>query len=976
MTVSAVAGLIGRDLASDQLRGCLRRATDRAAIALITGEAGIGKTSLIDGWCAELDSAETFVLRVGCVELMGDAVPFAALAAMLRTVWGDPSLVGLLSKRTRKEAGALLALSGRTQLTGKADLFERLLRLAYELTGGTRQAVLVLDDVQWADQATLDFLTFLSRNLPPRMLLVIAGRMPDMTARPPLQQLAATLTRNSECTAVRLMPFSPDELTELAGLLRPGQDADIAALLHRTEGNPLLATEMLVAGSDLNRLPGTLEDVLVARLGTLSPAAVDLVRLLAIAGRPVDHDLIAGVAAITDDELLAGLREAVAAGVLVADRDREEYSFRHVLMQEAVVGHLLPGDRRRLHLAWATALQRLPETPRSPARAAECATHWYRSGAVDPAKRAAIRAGRLAAAVYAFDEARRHFQRAAELTDRRGTDQPVDRVRDPDDDTGPDWQWRTEAAEACRWTGCFAEATEYARQALAADLPAVERARITERLATYLLESGEGAAASAAFDEAAGLLDETAPSVVAATVRASRAHFRLISGDHEGAIELARVAVLTAAQVDAPAAEGRARITLGLSLIFAGQLNEGSDLVRAGHALVRDHGDLDDRRRADSNLSYALLIAGHTAQACDAALAGLALIRRYGLEASAGAGLAANVVVLLRVTGRWEHAIAISDEVLQADEFDGRTTLAHLVRAELETARGRVDEARTHLDRVHAMAALAHAPLASDIGLAEAEWSLLAGDLVTAADRLRAVAELARTASARADLQFCRSALRLLAEVAAPGCPRDVTGSVRAALPDAPELATRAELACDRLGAPEGVALLTTARGEFGRVSGPSDPATWEEAGSLWAGLQRPFDEAYCRYRLAEALLQGQQRSQRTDRALRTAHRLADELGADALRRDVERLAQRSRIDLTPRTGQPAQIAPLVGGLTEREHSVLVLLAQGRTNREIARSLFISDRTVGVHVSNILRKLAVANRAEAAAAAARLGLLS
>jgi DNA-binding NarL/FixJ family response regulator len=126
----------------------------------------------------------------------------------------------------------------------------------------------------------------------------------------------------------------------------------------------------------------------------------------------------------------------------------------------------------------------------------------------------------------------------------------------------------------------------------------------------------------------------------------------------------------------------------------------------------------------------------------------------------------------------------------------------------------------------------------------------------------------------------------------------------------------------------------------------------------------------------AEALLSGHGARAAATTALQQAHQTAQRLGAAPLLRELEGLARRARIDLTePQpAGEPAPARPAEPyGLTPREREVLTLLAEGRTNPQIAGALFISAKTVGIHVSNILAKLGVASRGEAAAVAHRGG---
>jgi DNA-binding NarL/FixJ family response regulator len=158
-----------------------------------------------------------------------------------------------------------------------------------------------------------------------------------------------------------------------------------------------------------------------------------------------------------------------------------------------------------------------------------------------------------------------------------------------------------------------------------------------------------------------------------------------------------------------------------------------------------------------------------------------------------------------------------------------------------------------------------------------------------------------------------------------------------------------------------------------------SDPERWQTAAAAWERLGRPFEVAYARFRQAEALLlAGRTPRPQAETILRQAHQTAVALGAAPLRREIELLAQRGRllleepVDTTVAPTAPSSAASL--GLTQREAEVLALVAEGRTNRQIGETLFITPKTASVHVSRILAKLGVTGRGEAAAVAHRLGL--
>jgi DNA-binding CsgD family transcriptional regulator len=173
---------------------------------------------------------------------------------------------------------------------------------------------------------------------------------------------------------------------------------------------------------------------------------------------------------------------------------------------------------------------------------------------------------------------------------------------------------------------------------------------------------------------------------------------------------------------------------------------------------------------------------------------------------------------------------------------------------------------------------------------------------------------------------------------------------------------------------PEPVAFEAQSVAELSRADGQPDPEPWASAAERFVALRMPFEVSYARWRQAEALIGGGDRSGAAQ-ALREAAEIAASLPAPLLAAEVVGLARRARVPLAS-APQAAPESPELDrlGLTAREHTVLALVAEGHTNREIGATLFISEKTATVHVSRILAKLGVRSRVEAATAAHRLGL--
>jgi DNA-binding CsgD family transcriptional regulator len=226
----------------------------------------------------------------------------------------------------------------------------------------------------------------------------------------------------------------------------------------------------------------------------------------------------------------------------------------------------------------------------------------------------------------------------------------------------------------------------------------------------------------------------------------------------------------------------------------------------------------------------------------------------------------------------------------------------------------------------------------------------------------------------------CRLSLRAEADAAERAHDRraDPTG-VADITTTGEQLLNRARESLARLGGKLSGARADAAgcEAEFTRLQLCSDPKLWATLAAAWDAISEPYEAAYARWRQAEALLAA--KAPGAAATLRQAYQATVELGEIPLRHELERLAQRARIELQSPSAKPpdtsAGCMAEAPGLTPREQEVLRHLLEGRTNRQIARALFISEKTASVHVSNIMGKLDAANRSEAAAIAHRLRLL-
>ena len=422
--------LVGRHEELELLAGLLARAAaGEGGAALVTGEAGVGKSRLVAEVARRAREGGALPLVGECVDLAEAELPYAPVVGALRAVVRErtePELHRLLGSAQPELARLLPELgepAGAESSGGQARLFELLLGVLSRL-GREQPVLLVFEDVHWADAATMDLVGFLVRNQrAERLATVLTLRSDELAPEDPLRQRIAEVERSARALRIDLEPLSRDDVAaqaaEITGAATPAAVAE--RLYERAQGNPFFTEELLAAGVE-GELPASLRDALLARVRRLSDPARDAVGVAAVAGRTVDHRLLATVSRLPERDLVGALRDAVANHVLVSDGLR--YAFRHALLRDAVYADLLAGQRAPVHAALAEALAGHPELAEARATSeAEIAHHWNAAGAAEPALAASVRAGAQAERVYAVADARRHYERALELWER--VDEPA-----------------------------------------------------------------------------------------------------------------------------------------------------------------------------------------------------------------------------------------------------------------------------------------------------------------------------------------------------------------------------------------------------------------------------------------------------------------------------------------------------------------------------------------------------------------------
>jgi DNA-binding NarL/FixJ family response regulator len=956
-----VRGGIKPVVGRDEELGTFERAIARAAagepsVVLLSGDPGIGKSTLL-AEAARRAEVELFAGR--CVHVGGDAIPLAPVVDLIRQV------------QRRRDAADLAVLEPLVEIasSGRGRPGD-LSALAVELVGqlGAESPVVVgFEDLHWGDPGTWDVFEHLVRNLVDERVVVVGTYRTDEIGRDlALRRRVAELSRVSgvERIVLKGLDRSAVALQAAAVLGIPAPPALVDELLRRGEGNPFFTEELAAAHVAGEAIPALLSDLIAADVAALAPAGRHALVALAAVGRDTDAELLNRIVDLDEPATEAAMRAAVDAQLVVIDPVTDSYAVRHPLIGEVAYAAALPTERRRLHRSIADVLAAEPRFALTANDAAgELAFHLDRAGD-EAAAFAALFDAADAAEHVAPATCLAHLERLLELWDRHATPehdaQLIPRLWEAADLAGARGRHEyaiglarraiaeAEAGRVCAVAGGFVEGRAWAYERLGRLL--WSDGRIEESAETYAL-----AASHLEGDD-----DEGAAAAYAGLAQASVMFRQLERADH-----WARRALAVAADDDANARSMALRV-LGVLEVMRGAFD---DAIAHCEAAVAEPVTPHRRSLAVAYLAMVLLLAGRAGDAVDVGLDGAAVAQRAGFESTFGAFLAGIAAQALIRLGRWDEAEVVLGDFAGVDAVPIGAVQVCIAGALLAARRGDFERADERL------ASLAEQPVDmwSEI---EVAWTRAIVHL----SRRRwqdAMAEVERalTPVPGTDLRLvpvltaahCVAAVELALDTRARQEPIDVEHVLRAegqrltraaADPTATTPIDAAELAF----AEATLTRLTRADADaFARAAALADAA-----GDRWLA-------ACARAQEADAAASAGDAAQAVDR-LRAASQIAIELRAQPLVDEIEAIGRRNRISLdAPPAPALNERDTLRLGLTSREAEVLALVAAGRTNREIGAELYVSEKTASVHVSNILRKLGVRSRVEAAAMAQRVG---
>jgi DNA-binding CsgD family transcriptional regulator/tetratricopeptide (TPR) repeat protein len=963
---------VGREVEQAHLEAAFdAAAAGHPAMVLLGGEAGIGKSRLFGHVATFACDRGGLVAVGGCVPAAG-GLPYGPIVALLRDLvrqTDDTTAAEVLERLTRDEAdaprrrGAKDGVSSTATLDGlaKTRLFESL--LACLATAADSRPLLVgFEDLHWADSATAEFIDFLMRNVTHERVLVIGTyRIEDLGRAHPLRPWLAELARKPRVSQLRLAGLERGEVAALVGELI-GATPDwpmVEAVWSRSQGNPFYAEELTAARSTAT-LPEALRDLVLARVESLPTPTQKVIGLASAIGEPVDHELLAALSGLDPQALDAALVGAVEQQLLVIDG--VGYRFRHALLREATYESLLPGERRRLHREIAARLEqdRTIGPLDASERLASVAAQWWAGGEWKRAFKPSVDAADSAASLLAYPEAFEHMEHALAC---------LQRAPDPSVDLA---SLLESAASIASRAEHDERAIELVNQALGLNDADVDPDTTVRQL---LLLNGFASCLgdeSLFFDtmERCRAILPAEPSESLSRVIINEAGWLMIGFRYADGAQRSREALAMARAVGERVVEGKALNFLGCCLCGLGALDEGLASLRESLVMAEELSNPALLSMGYTNLSSCLLDGGRLEESASLVFDMAAIGEdMWGVKLSGAAGN--SVDALIRI-GRYPEALDLLGEITRG--VQGMCAPAPFrLPAYIEIRTGRFDEASRLLAICDEMT-----KASDDVDQRGSYYGLCA--------------ELALEEGRPEDaLVAAREALRLAADTQAVSLTSEVLAFAARAVADRVEIdrqrglsvdAGKAHGEADEIAAsmavvlthhlegatplPRVVACAATMSAERSRFE-RSDPSLWGVAVEAWEVAHEPYQHAYCLWRRAEALLEG--RAGRADAVacLEQAWTIGRSLQAAPLVARVERLATRARIELIESASPQSAVADVASqlGITAREVEVLGQLASGRTDREIAESLFISKKTASVHVSNLLRKLAVVNRVEA-----------
>lgn len=926
----------------------------RGSIVLIAGEAGVGKTTLAEAGIGQSILA-SYRVRTQQVSSSIYAAPVTLFRLYLAR-HADGLAESAISTPPLNQLRLLLPELGDAPDKEHPDLLREAIIQGIGEMARREPLVVLLDDLQWADHATLELLPDLGERLRDwPICLVGTYRSNDLPRGHRLRWLRNELRRRRLLNEIALEPFTPAQSEQFIGRrLGAGVSRSLIERIHeKAQGLPLFIEEIVneledkAGGGEVDEkedlpLPESLRDAVVQRVNTLSEASRNMLEVAAAAGIGFDPELVcplAGDDACAFDDLIER--------ALIVETDHGGFAFRHALVRDAVYSQLTWTRRRQLNRQIAQWLQAKGGRPE------QVAWHWMEAGEGAKARESLLEAAEDACRLHAYWDAERWGSLA--LKHWPADEEPERRL-----------EILERHAHCAQVSGQMLTAEKSLLEMAASPIVQADAARagrLYRALATLYVMIGRQEAATAMREKAvrafetAGLRGELAAETLT------------LGGEYLGALRLEEARQRVETAIEEAKAAGREDVqarAMGLMthiLSCQGEFEKASDYGQAGLALASKHQLADIVTEIYRHLAR---VPEYRSEYHEAGQTFQQVINRYrdlGMDSMARDCMTCMGYIQLRI-GQWNKALEACREILK----QGMTTPAGMVfarglQAIIHSYRGEIRSARKHLrqtaqdaERWKLSLALILTPWINAM-LSEQEghreeaaqhYRVFLNQWLQSEDIHDAIIPLSMAATLFGEEGMERETARCI----------DGLASIT-----------------HKTGNSEAIAAWRCSLGEAALLKGKAAEARehFKKAAAMFESMRLPLELARAQARTGVSCLEADPKE--ASRQLNAAYRLARNLGARPLAGRINEALGRLGENPEERGGMGSASSQARGGLTRRQVEILPLLAQGLSNKEMAARLYLSPRTVEMHVAGILERLNCRSRSEAVGRAMEAGLL-
>ena len=659
--------LVGRAAEWEELLRAYGEVGRGGRVVVLEGEAGIGKTRLAEEFVAHVVGGGASVVAARCYAGETNLAygPFVEGLSAVLSRDGAGRLEGLPAGPLGEAARLLPELAGLLPDSrslppldtpgARSRFYDSVVRALLAILAGPPPGVLLLDDLHWADEASLDLLTYLVRRLDDRPLLVLVTWRPEEVPEDHrLRGLLAEARRSGAARVLGLGRLDSDSVRELVTRALGDVAEDPGTLVSRlggeTEGLPLFLAEYLasVSGGELDvgdeswALPGGVQNLLKSRLRTVGETAGQVLAAAAVVGRSFDFDTVRAASGRGEEETLASLEELVSRGLIrevrVAPSEGPTYDFDHDKLRTLVYEGTGLARRRLLHRRAAAALAGRARGREAGPLAGQVARHHRLAGQDAEAAWYHRLAGDHARGLYANGDALAHYEEALALGHPEAA------------------ALREAVGDLLTRRGEYGSALDSYELAAASGGPDAVAA-LEHKIGNVHARRGERDLARSHYESALAALERNGSSGELARLYADRSLLSHLQNEPEEARKFAHRALALADEAGDARAQAQAHNMLG---ILAGDAGGGEAALHhlwESLNLAEALGDPESKVAALNNLALALGAQGRTEEALETAGAALELCARLG-DRHREAALRNNMADLLHAAGREEESMA------------------------------------------------------------------------------------------------------------------------------------------------------------------------------------------------------------------------------------------------------------------------------------------------------------------------------